>query len=104
MVDCDSEQTPCFSGETGLPALAKTCHDQRMSKRRRLLDIYRFSGFVPVPTIRSLFGDPLAVVITQRRSLMMISFHEGSLIELDSFFRTVLEPHRSIGAVSRSFG
>jgi len=38
-----------------------------MPKRKRLLDIYRFLGFVPQPTIRGIFGDPLAVVITLQR-------------------------------------
>ena len=38
-----------------------------MPKRKRLLDIYRFPGFVPRPKLRGIFGDPGAVVITLRR-------------------------------------
>jgi len=38
-----------------------------MAKRKRLLDIYRFPGFVPRPRVRGIFGDPLAVVITLQR-------------------------------------
>jgi hypothetical protein len=38
-----------------------------MAKLKRLLDIYRFPGFVPRPKIRGLFGDPGAVVITLQR-------------------------------------
>ena len=35
-----------------------------MAKLKRLLDIYRFPGFVPRPKVRGIFGDPRAVVIT----------------------------------------
>ena len=38
-----------------------------MAKLKRLLDIYRFPGFVPRPKLRGLFGDPRAVVLTLRR-------------------------------------
>ena len=38
-----------------------------MAKLKRLLDIYRFPGFVPQLKVRGIFGDPLAVVITLRR-------------------------------------
>jgi hypothetical protein len=38
-----------------------------MAKLKRLLDIYRFPGFVPRPRVRGIFGDPLAVVITLQR-------------------------------------
>ena len=38
-----------------------------MAKLKRLLDIYRFPGFVPRPKVHGLFGDPLAVVISLRR-------------------------------------
>jgi hypothetical protein len=38
-----------------------------MATRKRLLDIYRFPGFVPQPKVRGIFGDPLAVVITLQR-------------------------------------
>jgi hypothetical protein len=34
------------------------------SKRKRLLDAYRFAGFRPVPELRGVFGDPQARVIT----------------------------------------
>jgi hypothetical protein len=35
-----------------------------MAKFKQLYDLYRFPGFVPQPSIRGIFGDPLAVVIT----------------------------------------
>ena len=38
-----------------------------MGKLRRLQDIYRFPGFVPMAEVRGIFGDPYAVVITLRR-------------------------------------
>ena len=38
-----------------------------MAKLKRLLDIYRFPGFVPRPKVRGVFGDPLAVVISLQR-------------------------------------
>jgi hypothetical protein len=38
-----------------------------MAKPQRLLDLYRFPGFVPRAKIRGLPGDPGAVVLTLRR-------------------------------------
>jgi hypothetical protein len=38
-----------------------------MAKLKRLLDIFRFPGFVPRPKVRGVFGDPRAVVITLQR-------------------------------------
>jgi hypothetical protein len=38
-----------------------------MGKLKRLQDVYRFPGFLPMAEVRGLFGDPLAVVITLRR-------------------------------------
>ena len=38
-----------------------------MGKLRRLQDVYRFPGFVPLAGVRGVFGDPWAVVITLRR-------------------------------------
>jgi hypothetical protein len=38
-----------------------------MAKLKRLVDIYRFPGFVPRPKVRGIFGDPRAVVITLQR-------------------------------------
>ena len=38
-----------------------------MAKFKTLPDLYRFPGFVPLPRVRGLFGDPLAVVITLQR-------------------------------------
>jgi hypothetical protein len=38
-----------------------------MAKPKRLLDIYRFPGFVPCPVVRGIFGDPRAVVISLQR-------------------------------------
>jgi hypothetical protein len=38
-------------------------------RRRRLWDAYAFPGFRPQPTVRGVFGDPKARVITlERRS------------------------------------
>jgi hypothetical protein len=38
-----------------------------MSKTRRLLDVYRFPGFVPLARVHGIFGDPYAVIIPLRR-------------------------------------
>jgi hypothetical protein len=38
-----------------------------MGKLKRLQDVYRFPGFVPLAGVRGIFGDPWAVVITLRR-------------------------------------
>jgi hypothetical protein len=38
-----------------------------MATCKRLLDLYRFPGFVPLSRIHGIFGDPGAVVITLRR-------------------------------------
>ena len=38
-----------------------------MGKTKRLHDVYRFPGFVPLAHVRGVFGDPYAVVITLRR-------------------------------------
>jgi hypothetical protein len=38
-----------------------------MAKIKRLRDLYRFPGFVPLPPLRGIFGDPLAVVISLQR-------------------------------------
>jgi len=38
-----------------------------MAKLKRLLDMYRFPGFVPQFKVRGLFGDLLDVVLTLRR-------------------------------------
>src|ERR1700680_408152 len=43
------------------------CHDIRMAKIKRLLDIYRFPGFVPFSSLRGVFGDHRAVVMRLRR-------------------------------------
>src|SRR5271157_5638726 len=34
------------------------------TKRRRLVDAYRFAGFRPVEHVRGVFGDPYARIIT----------------------------------------
>jgi hypothetical protein len=44
-----------------------------MAKFKRLQDLYRFPGFVPLPTIRGVFGDPRAVVITLQRRRKKLS-------------------------------
>jgi len=38
-----------------------------MASFSRLHDLYSLPGFVPAATIRGVFGDPYAVVITLRR-------------------------------------
>lgn len=38
-----------------------------MAKFKLLQDLYRFPGFVPVPKVRGVFGDPMAVVIALKR-------------------------------------
>jgi hypothetical protein len=38
-----------------------------MAKFKLLHDLYRFPGFVPLPKVCGVFGDPLAVVITLNR-------------------------------------
>ena len=38
-----------------------------MGKIKRLQDVYRFRGFVPLAQVPGIFGDPYAVVITLRR-------------------------------------
>jgi hypothetical protein len=43
------------------------CHDICMAKIKRLLDIYRFPGFVPFSSLRGVFGDHRAVVMRLRR-------------------------------------
>jgi hypothetical protein len=56
-----------FPGRIGLFSSQRTCHDARMENHKRLVDIYSFPGFIPQPTVRGIFGEPLAVVITLRR-------------------------------------
>lgn len=51
----------------------KTCHDTWMAKLKRLLDVYRFPGFVPQATLRGLFGDSWALVVTLRRRRKKLS-------------------------------
>jgi hypothetical protein len=43
------------------------CHDICMAKIKRLLDIYRFPGFVPFSSLRGVFGDHRAIVVRLRR-------------------------------------
>ena len=38
-----------------------------MPTTRQLRDVYRFPGFEPLATVRGLFGDPRAVVVTLQR-------------------------------------
>ena len=60
-------ERPLFFGADRLPSGSETCHDARMSKTRRLLDVYRFPGFEPCARVHGIFGDPYAVVIPLRR-------------------------------------
>jgi len=39
-----------------------------MAKIKRLLDLYRFPGFVPQAEVSGVFGEPRAVVVTLSRS------------------------------------
>jgi hypothetical protein len=43
------------------------CHDISMAKIKRLLDIYRFPGFVPFSSLQGVFGDHRAIVVRLRR-------------------------------------
>ena len=38
-----------------------------MKKHKRLLDAYRFEGFVQLAQVRGVFGDPLARIISFQR-------------------------------------
>jgi len=38
-----------------------------MAKFKLLQDLYRFPGFVPLPHLRGVFGEPGAVLLTLRR-------------------------------------
>jgi hypothetical protein len=38
-----------------------------MAKFKLLHDLYRFPGFVPLPSVQGVFGDSLAVVISLQR-------------------------------------
>jgi hypothetical protein len=38
-----------------------------MAKFKLLQDLYRFPGFVPLPKVRGVFGDRMAVVISLKR-------------------------------------
>jgi hypothetical protein len=38
-----------------------------MPTTRQMRDAYRFPGFEPLATVRGLFGDPRAVVVTLQR-------------------------------------
>lgn len=42
-------------------------HRQLLRSRKRLWDLYRFPGFRPSPTVRGIFGDPHARIITLTR-------------------------------------
>jgi hypothetical protein len=38
-----------------------------MAKIKQLHEVYRLPGIVPLPRVRGVFGDPMAVVITLKR-------------------------------------
>lgn len=38
-----------------------------MARFKHLADVYRFPGFIPFATVKGVFGDPQAVVVTLRR-------------------------------------
>jgi hypothetical protein len=50
-----------------LPSAGEICHDFPMTKFKTLRDLYRFPGFTPRASVRGLFGDPMAVVISLHR-------------------------------------
>src|SRR5216683_7287833 len=51
------------------------------TKRRRLLDAYRFPGFRPMEDVRGVFGDPHARIVTLvRRSKKRHAAHAGECI------------------------
>ena len=52
-----------ISREMSLSIEGEICHVFAMAKSKLLHDLYRFPDFVPLPGIRGVFGDPLAVVI-----------------------------------------
>jgi len=41
----------------------KRCHDNKMGKKERLMDEYRFPGFRPKAEIKGIFGDSKARVV-----------------------------------------
>lgn len=47
--------------------LWETCDDGLMPAKPQLRDVYRFPGFEPLATVRGVFGDPYAVVVTLQR-------------------------------------
>ena len=50
---------PCFlRGIEGASLASETRNNARMGKLRRLQDVYRFPGFVPMAEVRGVFGDP----------------------------------------------
>jgi hypothetical protein len=53
-----------------------------MGKLKRLQDVYRFPGFVPLAGVRGVFGDPWAVVITlhRRRKKRAAEYVGGGLV------------------------
>jgi hypothetical protein len=55
------------SGENADCTAPEFCHDVIMAKIKRMLDIYRFPGFVPLSSLRGVFGDHRAIVIRLRR-------------------------------------
>jgi len=62
-----SQGKPGISGKNALPLVGETCHAFAMAKFKLLQDLYRFPGFVPLPRIRGVFGEPAAVLLTLLR-------------------------------------
>ena len=60
-------EASCFRGKFALSFGGNFCHAVAMPKIKQLLDIYRFPGFVPLPHLRGIFGDRLAVLISLKR-------------------------------------
>src|SRR5260370_34678213 len=58
------------------------------TKRRRLLDAYRFVGFRPMGEVRGLFGDPYARIVTLvRRSKKQSATHADGHIAVGTIAR-----------------
>src|SRR5216684_249876 len=56
-----------FSKVFGISWGEETWHDFWMRKPLRLQDTYRFPGFRPQATVRGIFGDPKARIVSLRR-------------------------------------
>src|SRR5262245_17099219 len=69
--EAENRRKLCISYVVCITAKLRINHQFRMARpakrRRRLWDGYSFPGFRPQPTVRGIFGDPKARVITLNR-------------------------------------